>query len=132
MYTGTFDDNRPDDLFYMEKGLGFAYKIIADSHFSERTREGRLIKLVLETDKTLLGIGPDEGMALLIQNVGLDTETAEVSTIISTGGIKRRKNEKTQQLFLVCNINLSIIRKNLSYNSSNDQESIYSSQESIL
>ncbi|CAG0913324.1 unnamed protein product [Notodromas monacha] len=64
------DCGNTDDLSYYPSGLGFAYKIITDSHFGERVREGRLMKLMFEArNPQLYGIGVDESTALLIWDV---------------------------------------------------------------
>ncbi len=53
-------------------------------YVSERGREGRLARLVLDTSNrpngTPYGLGIDEDTALVVTNVGQQSETGEVST----------------------------------------------------
>jgi len=47
-FPGGYNDLYPYDLSYNENGgLGFMDGFLLDSHFSERGREGRFIRLVL-------------------------------------------------------------------------------------
>ncbi len=55
------------------KGLGFLPNTVLDQHFIVRQRENRLFGLILQ-NPTLLGIGIDEDMALLVE----DNRRAEV------------------------------------------------------
>lgn len=57
----------------MRQGLGLLPNIVLDQHFIVRQRENRLFGLILQ-NPTLLGIGIDEDMALLVE----DNRRAEV------------------------------------------------------
>ncbi|XP_077977953.1 cyanophycinase-like [Glandiceps talaboti] len=76
-------DIHPDDpldglTYDQDGGLGMIDKVILDSHFSERGREGRLIRLLADTKDqsrgTMLGIGMDENTALVIYGVGTNSQ----------------------------------------------------------
>lgn len=79
----------PDYLTYDENGgLGLLTGWVTDTHFSERGREGRLIRLLQDTrDRnigTTRGFGVDEDMALVVT----DLYTRPVGTVIgSSGGV---------------------------------------------
>lgn len=79
---------RPNDLTYDEKGgLGLLDSSwVIDTHFSERGRESRLIRLLQDTRErdigTPRGFGVDEDMGLVIT----DLYTQPVGTVIGTSG----------------------------------------------
>jgi len=58
---------RGDDLTYRRGGLGFFTLGIPDTHFSQRDRPGRLIRLASDTG-TRRGFGIDENTALIVEN----------------------------------------------------------------
>ncbi|KAK2714599.1 hypothetical protein QYM36_008974 [Artemia franciscana] len=89
-YSGGPDPVYPDDLTYDENGgLGLLNGYIPDTHFSERGREARLIRLLQDTKNAVGGVtkgfGVDEDTALVIYNVGSNEEIGEV--IGASGGV---------------------------------------------
>jgi len=67
-----------DDLTYNSKGgLGLFRWGIMDTHFSERGRQGRLAKLVLDTN-TRFAFGVDEATALVVGDINTDEPTFNV------------------------------------------------------
>ncbi|XP_057371027.1 cyanophycinase-like [Daphnia carinata] len=86
-FSGGPNSNNPGDLSYDEHGgLGFLAGWVPDTHFSERGREARLIRLLQDTRYrdigTPRGFGLDEDMALVIT----DLYTRPVGTVIGTSG----------------------------------------------
>ncbi|MFD2164908.1 cyanophycinase [Thalassotalea euphylliae] len=73
-----------DDLTYNSKGglSLFPYGVM-DTHFSERGRQGRLMKLVQDTNASF-GFGVDEATALLV--APLTKDTVEM-TVVGQGGV---------------------------------------------
>jgi len=77
------------DLAYdPDGGIGMLYDIVLDTHFSERGREGRLIRLLADTRQgprgAQYGIGVDEDTALVI--IDADTPRAE-GEVIGIAGV---------------------------------------------
>lgn len=67
-----------NDLTYRSKGgLGLFHWGIMDTHFSERGRQGRLVKLVTDTN-TAFAFGVDEATALVVGNLTTDNPTFNV------------------------------------------------------
>ncbi|XP_046650061.1 cyanophycinase-like [Daphnia pulicaria] len=86
-FSGGYKPLRPDELSYDEYGgLGFLAGWLPDTHFSERGREARLIRVLQDSrDRdigTTRGFGLDEDMALLV----LDLYTRPVGKVIGTRG----------------------------------------------
>ncbi|XP_063397536.1 cyanophycinase-like isoform X1 [Mytilus trossulus] len=83
---GTYDGSEVSDrdyqLYDKDGGLGLLDGFIIDAHFSDRGREGRLIRLLSDTHHlhhgTDWGFGIDEDTAMVITNVGTENEKAEV------------------------------------------------------
>ena len=73
-YAGGYNPQYPNDLSYDEHGgLGFMpSSFLLDTHFSERGRESRLIRLLQDT-RNMAGIGATRGF-------GVDEDTALVIT----------------------------------------------------
>ncbi|GAB4364657.1 MAG: hypothetical protein Kow00121_00510 [Elainellaceae cyanobacterium] len=72
------------DLYYNPLGgLGFFDYGILDSHFSERGRQGRLIRLASDLEVPLT-FGVDENTALIVENANTDDVTMEV---LGEGGV---------------------------------------------
>ncbi|KAL3863803.1 hypothetical protein ACJMK2_005535 [Sinanodonta woodiana] len=73
----------PNNLIY-EKigGIGLFHGYVLDSHFSERGREGRLIRLLWDTRRLSLGtnyaLGVDENTALVITHDGTSQASGKV------------------------------------------------------
>ena len=74
------DGGRANDLLYNpDGGIGFAASAIVDTHFSQRGREGRLMRLVSDT-KYMAGVGTTLG-------IGVDENTAiAITSDVATGG----------------------------------------------
>ncbi len=68
--------------FWAEGGLGLAADAIVDTHFSERAREPRLLRLLAQTGARI-GYGADEASALRIDSEG---ESRKVTAIGREGG----------------------------------------------
>jgi len=68
--------------YWAEGGLGLAADAIVDTHFSERAREPRLLRLLAQTGARI-GYGADEASALRIDSQG---ETRSVQAIGREGG----------------------------------------------
>jgi len=67
-----------DDLTYNDNGgLGLFTWGVMDTHFSERGRQGRLAKLVLDTN-TRFAFGVDEATALIVSNLTTEHPTFKV------------------------------------------------------
>jgi len=68
-------------------GLGLMYDFVLDTHFSERGREGRLIRLIADTRTSSrgvqYGIGVDEDTALVVLNS--DTPAAQGQVVGKAG-----------------------------------------------
>lgn len=75
---GAADDVCLDDLTYDEGGgLGLFPHGLIDSHFSERGRQGRLVRLAAATD-TRVAFGVDENTALVVRDAGTPEAWMEV------------------------------------------------------
>ncbi len=80
-----------DDLTYNSTGgLGLFNWGIMDTHFSERGRQGRLAKLVLDTN-TRFAFGVDEATALIVSNINSEQPKFEV---IGQSGVFIVENNK--------------------------------------
>ncbi|KAI8491479.1 hypothetical protein Bbelb_306790 [Branchiostoma belcheri] len=85
-----YDPNSPDDVAYNRSGgIGLAPEFVVDVHFSEKGREGRLIRLLADTrdepNGATVGVGVDENTAL---HLTWDTEPdSAVGTVVGTGGV---------------------------------------------
>lgn len=73
----------PDDLSYDPRGgFGlFSYGLL-DTHFSERGRQGRIVRLAADTGKTM-AYGVDENTALVVSNA--DTASAQMQVLGQNG-----------------------------------------------
>ncbi|KAL5005981.1 hypothetical protein ScPMuIL_017139 [Solemya velum] len=79
----SYSASHPDDLVYEPRGgLGFIDGYLLDQHFSQRGREGRLIRLLADTRSgplgTNRGVGVDENTALVITHSGTPEARAEI------------------------------------------------------
>jgi len=89
-YSGGPNNNNPSDLSFEENGgLGMLSGYVIDTHFSERGREGRLIRLLQDTRNrtsigTTRGFGVDEDTALVVTNLFTRPTGRVVGT---TGGV---------------------------------------------
>jgi cyanophycinase len=74
----SISSSNPDDLsFDAQGGFGlFAYGLI-DTHFSERGRQGRIVRLASDRSKTM-AYGVDENTALVITNAGTTSANMQV------------------------------------------------------
>jgi len=87
-FPGGYNDNYPYDLSYNELGgLGFMQNYLLDTHFSQRGREARLIRLIQDTRMnsiggTTRGFGVDEDTALVVTGI----PNQPVATVIGTTG----------------------------------------------
>ena len=79
----SINPNYPDDLSYDSLGgFGlFKYGLI-DTHFSERGRQGRIVRLASDTSKTM-AYGVDENTALVVTDA--DTTSANMQVIGQNG-----------------------------------------------
>ena len=80
----SFSSTYPDDLSYDSKG-GFAlfnYGVL-DTHFSERGRQGRIVRLASSRGASM-AYAPDENTALVVTNA--DTGSASMG-VLGTGGV---------------------------------------------
>lgn len=67
-----------DNLSYDPKGgFGFFAEGLVDTHFSERGRQGRIIRLAADTGKTM-AYGVDENTAMVVTNEGTSSAKMEV------------------------------------------------------
>ncbi len=75
--------SNPDDLSYdAQGGFGlFKYGLI-DTHFSERGRQGRIVRLASDRSKTM-AYGVDENTALIVRNA--DTTSANMQIVGQNG-----------------------------------------------
>lgn len=79
------------DLTFRSKGgLGLFHWGIMDTHFSERGRQGRLAKLVLETNSRF-GFGVDEATALIVSELSSEAPSFNV---IGQGGVFIVENDQ--------------------------------------
>ncbi|XP_070566911.1 cyanophycinase-like [Ptychodera flava] len=89
------DDPRDGLTYDPDGGLGVIDDVVLDTHFSERGREGRLIRLVADTmgqsRGAELGIGVDENTALVIYNVGTNYQWGLVSNPPRKNFVKSEK-----------------------------------------
>lgn len=76
-------------------GLGLFPWGVLDVHFSERGRQGRLIRLQNDT-QTRFGFGIDEATALLVAPGQQDNEPEVTMEVLGAGGVYIVDNEKTQ------------------------------------
>ena len=76
-------------------GLGLFPWGVLDTHFSERGRQGRLIRLQNDT-QTRFGFGIDEATALLVAPGQQDNEPEVTMEVLGAGGVYIVDNEKTQ------------------------------------
>lgn len=75
---GSYTTVSGDDLSYDAKGgFGFFHEGLIDTHFSERGRQGRIIRLAADTGKTM-AYGVDENTALVVTNTGETNSKMEV------------------------------------------------------
>lgn len=73
----------PDDLSYDSRGgFGFFSYGLLDTHFSERGRQGRIVRLAADTGKTM-AYGVDENSALVVTNA--DTTSAQMQVLGQNG-----------------------------------------------
>ncbi|WP_199609482.1 cyanophycinase [Flocculibacter collagenilyticus] len=87
-----------NDLTYQSKGgLGLFRWGILDTHFSEKGRQARLIKLSADTD-TRFGFGIDEKTALLVGWERKDKKQVNFS-VVGQGGVYVIDNETTENKF---------------------------------
>ncbi|KAL3863804.1 hypothetical protein ACJMK2_005536 [Sinanodonta woodiana] len=73
----------PDDLVYQRiGGIGLFHNYVIDTHFSQRGREGRIIRLLWDTRKQSLGsnyaFGVDENTALVVTHDGTSQGSGKV------------------------------------------------------
>lgn len=95
-------DTRPQSPLgpQIGKGMGFAPLVIADSHFFERHRFGRLVA-ALETGRRRLGIGVGEDACVEIDLATIEVRGVSVadSLLVDAGGVTRdgllRRNVRT-------------------------------------
>ncbi|GCE14826.1 cyanophycinase [Tengunoibacter tsumagoiensis] len=74
----------PDDLSYdPQGGFNFFQYGLVDAHYSQRGRQGRMIRLLSDTSTTM-GYGVDEDTALVVVNA--DTSSAQLQ-VLGTGGV---------------------------------------------
>lgn len=74
----------PDDLTYdAQGGFGLFRYGLLDTHFAERGRQGRIIRLASDTQKTM-AYGIDENTALVVTNA--DTASVQMQ-VIGQGGV---------------------------------------------
>ncbi|GER88060.1 hypothetical protein KDW_22220 [Dictyobacter vulcani] len=74
----------PDDLSYdPQGGFNFFTYGLTDSHYSQRARQGRTLRLLSDTG-TRMGFGVDENTALVLTDA--DTSMAQIQ-VIGTGGV---------------------------------------------
>lgn len=79
----THDPHAPDRLTYRaEGGLGFFTHGLIDTHFCERGRQGRMIRLAADTGASL-AFGVDESTALVVEHAG--TAATEMRVIGAHG-----------------------------------------------
>ncbi len=76
------DEDEQRLSYWAEGGLGLAADAIVDTHFSERAREPRLLRLLAQTGARI-GYGADEASALRIDSEG---ESRDVTAIGREGG----------------------------------------------
>ncbi len=89
------EDLLSDDLTYRSAGgLGLFHWGVMDTHFSERGRQGRLAKLVLDTEISF-GFGVDEATALVVSNINTNKPEFEV---IGQGGVFIVENNSVRSL----------------------------------
>ncbi|KAL3878296.1 hypothetical protein ACJMK2_030661 [Sinanodonta woodiana] len=79
----TENSEHPDDLIYQRiGGIGLFHGYIMDSHFSQRGRQGRMIRLLWDTRKQSLGsnfaFGVDEDTALVVTHDGTNQASGKV------------------------------------------------------
>ncbi|CAH1272462.1 Hypp4856 [Branchiostoma lanceolatum] len=85
-----YDSDTPDEVAYNRSGgIGLAPRFVVDVHFSEKGREGRLIRLLADTkdepNGATLGVGVDENTAL---HLTWDTDPdSAVGTVVGAGGV---------------------------------------------
>ncbi len=81
---GAYTSVRGDDLSYdAQGGFGFFTYGLIDTHFSERGRQGRLVRLASDRAKTM-AYGVDENTALVVTNE--DTASANME-VLGQGGV---------------------------------------------
>lgn len=103
---GSFPDHEPDStrrdamVYSSLGGLGFMKGYVLDTHFSQRGREGRMIRMLSDTMSLARGssngIGVDENTALVVTQADTEQATGEV---IGASGISifDLSNSRTQQ-----------------------------------
>ncbi|KAK3585487.1 hypothetical protein CHS0354_003335 [Potamilus streckersoni] len=79
----TESSTHPDNLVYQGiGGIGLFHNYVIDTHFSQRGREGRIIRLLWDTRKHSLGsnyaFGVDENTALVVTHDGTSQGTGKV------------------------------------------------------
>ncbi|MFP8835136.1 cyanophycinase [Hydrogenophaga sp. XSHU_21] len=77
-------EDRETPSLYAQGGLGFFRFGLLDSHFSQRTREGRLARVTHETGMDY-GFGVDENTALIVGRTDRQGRTA--MAVIGAGGV---------------------------------------------
>ncbi|KAK3594653.1 hypothetical protein CHS0354_003576 [Potamilus streckersoni] len=99
----TESTEHPDDLIYQRiGGIGLFHGYVLDSHFSQRGRQGRMIRLLWDTRKESFGsnfaFGVDEDTALVITNDGTNKATAKVigSSGVTLLDISKAADEHSQ------------------------------------
>ena len=85
MITGDGDFTVIDgDQVVVREGLGLVPGVIVDQHFVKRQRQNRLFALVLASPDDL-GVGVDEGAALLVEDSRTGTVVGEGSVLLVDG-----------------------------------------------
>ncbi len=77
----------PSSAYVESGGLGLFTLGVTDTHFSERARETRLIKL-LQQQQTRFGFGVDETTALIVRQEVANQEASPISmSVVGAGGV---------------------------------------------
>jgi len=109
-----------DDLTYNASGgLGLFHWGIMDTHFSERGRQGRLAKLVLDTN-TRFAFGVDETTALVVGNMNTTKPTFEVigqsGVFVVESSLGSKKGTKVLSHYLTRGDKAQLMDKALTFN----------------
>ncbi|KAL4236965.1 hypothetical protein ACF0H5_005349 [Mactra antiquata] len=133
---GSFPDVEPDHtrrdalIYGTLGGLGFMKGYVLDSHFAQRGREGRMIRMLSDTKAlakgTSYGIGVDENTAVVVTHADTNTSKGEV---IGASGITifdlSRSIVVSDTYFRISQVYLSYLTHGDSFNL-NDHSIIYS------
>ena len=113
VYEGGVCDSSCDELLYNRfRGVGNFKYGITDTHFSDRERALRLLRLLADTGKNF-GFGVDTGTSLNVKNGMMTVMGLDGVTILD---LRRARVDRKTDSFNIENVRISYIREGDTYN----------------